>query len=81
MNVPTVKCPKCQHEWPEVSEQGVTLAQYGKCFGCLTSGVIEALAPRQEAAPYVIEICSTCAGFPKPTCVVCGKRGWVSVPK
>lgn len=83
---PTVReitCPECERVWPTISEQGVVVELYDKCYQCFIALVVKTRDERQEAANYVVQNCGTCGGLPPKAenCGACGGKGWETVDK
>ena len=80
MKVDVQVCPECERIWPAISEQGIFVERYAKCFSCVIQEVCEARDERLEAVDYMIENCYDCAGQnpAMSTCVTCGHMGWVA---
>ena len=78
-----ITCPQCDRVWPTISEQGIVVELYDKCYQCLIDQVVKARDERAGAADYLVQNCSTCGGLPPKvtTCVPCGGRGWETVDK
>lgn len=77
--IPTVTCPKCEREWPTISEQAVVFDKVGTCYACFIHEVVAERDKRQDKAHYAIDNCPKCTGLPgaREACARCGARGWI----
>ena len=77
--IPTITCPNCERDWPEISEQAVVYDLIGRCYACFINEVVPIRDERVAKADYEIENCSGCTGIPgaREKCTTCFGRGWV----
>ena len=79
MDIPTIKCDRCERVWPQVSEQGLHTDVYGHCYSCMISSVMKALVVLQEEVDYVVTTCNICAGTEESRvdCKQCATLGYI----
>lgn len=79
----SIQCPKCERDWPLVSEQGIHTELYDICYACSVSQIVTIRDKRQNDSKYNIRDCPDCQGAVglREKCVVCFSKGWIIVPK
>jgi hypothetical protein len=78
-----VTCFECERVWPAISEQGICVTTYNKCYSCLISQVVALRDTLEENALYLVHDCTVCGGIEpaKATCIKCGGKGWETTDK
>lgn len=79
----SIQCPKCERDWPLISEQGIHTELYDVCHACSVSQIVSIRDKRQTDADYEITDCPDCQGQTglREKCVPCFSKGWITTPK